>query len=306
MAQHFFVSRRAFHKGQFTNNFSKSSRYYQFDDGTDYQTTLGKFADPAAWAKAVVQKANARGGDVVIFVHGYNTGQGDMVDRMLKIDKGLKASGYPCVVVGFDWPSDGTAIFGSSDKDKNVLLAYKRDRADAKRSAQVFMPDVLSLLLDKLSNRQRINIIAHSMGAYLVTRSFERSSAVFGANWSIDEAAFIAADTDQDEMEDLNSYATDIVKKTKRFTNFFSGYDDTLKIGQGFVNGGRRRLGEAGLPSLAHPELFDVDCGSLYKRKYGTLFDLKRSHTWYFDDPEFYKDLGNTLGGKSSALRRVL
>ena len=71
---------------------------------------------PDSWAKEVMAAAKtgtnaANGaiqGDIVIYVHGFNTPTNTMLERHRLIRKGLEGQGYKGTVVSFDWPSAST------------------------------------------------------------------------------------------------------------------------------------------------------------------------------------------------------
>ena len=87
----------------------------------------GSIVKQAKWLDLVRQE----GGDsaVLIYVHGFNTSQKDMLDRLGKIEGNLRANGYQGAVVAFDWPSDGS------------VHTYDSDRSDAKAVAPHLVGD---------------------------------------------------------------------------------------------------------------------------------------------------------------------
>ena len=74
-------------------------------------------------------------GDIVIYVHGFNTPQSEMLRRTDKIEQGVKAHGFRGAVVAYDWPSDGSAI------------NYQSDRRDAKKTAAALVRDGIAPLM---------------------------------------------------------------------------------------------------------------------------------------------------------------
>jgi esterase/lipase superfamily enzyme len=89
----FLISRRAYDasKKTFTNERASVTRFLEAT------TSGGKTLKHDAWLSRV--KSNAGGGDVLIFVHGFNTSQKELLTRTTKIEKGVKAAGFKGAVV---------------------------------------------------------------------------------------------------------------------------------------------------------------------------------------------------------------
>ncbi|MEM9437231.1 MAG: alpha/beta fold hydrolase [Pseudomonadota bacterium] len=301
---HYFFSRRARHKKRFTHNPSTTTRYCRVDSFATVDT-VALFTHAHQWVDSVMAQAN--GGDILCFVHGYNTEHPEMIERLEKIKKGLKATGrFNGTVIGYDWPSDGRTLLALATPDKQKRLSYNADREESKRASPFLISEGLAMFLDRLGPGQRLHVLGHSMGARVVTRGLERSSDVFGIDWRLGEMVFTAADIDAAEMERGNSYALTVERRSDRVTNYHSLFDDTLDLGKQFVNGGRDRLGRAGLPLLRTDHLHDVNCTDFYSDNYRTFADIVKSHTWYFDDDAFYADLVKVLTGRAQTKERAL
>ncbi len=118
--------------------------------------------------KACVWSADARvssreRGDILIYVHGYNNAQQDVLDRHDQLLGELKQHGYKGAMVTFDWPSEDMAI------------NYLEDRHDAKHTAMQLVTDGIRLLSEKQTPDCAINIhlLGHSTGAYLIREAFD-------------------------------------------------------------------------------------------------------------------------------------
>jgi esterase/lipase superfamily enzyme len=239
----------------------------------------------------VAQEAGASR-DVVIFVHGFNTDQSEMLARMAKIEAGLKGQGYPGAVIGFDWPSDG------------AVLAYGRDRADAKRVARYLVLDGIALLL-AVRPRLNLHLLAHSMGAYVILRGFsDIGDNVAGAGtWKLGQAVWCSADVYRDWMADGAWGRLVMDRRVTRLTNFYSRADEVLNLSGTFLNFGRRRAGRDGLPNAIPSSLVDVYSTAQYQDKVDLtgVSDFEQtllSHAWWFDDEGFYRDVALTLAGR--------
>ena len=61
------------------------------------------------------------------------------------------------------------------------------------------------------------------------------------------------------------------------------------------------RVGRVGLPADAPQKAVNVDCSDHFHRTYGasdlTPAFAAKSHSWYFSDAQFLKDLSTTLRG---------
>ena len=113
------------------------------------------YADVAAFARAL-QREQVPGGDVLVYVHGYNNTLEDAAFRLAQIrhDFGLTD---PAVL--FAWPSAGDARGYIYDRD-SVLFA--RDGFE----------DLIREL--RAHGQRRIFILAHSMGGYLTMETLRQ------------------------------------------------------------------------------------------------------------------------------------
>lgn len=285
-AMAFFFSRRRYNSatGKFTRARSKDTKYAE----TFADSGQNEIVNRTEWLNRIV----AAGGDqgVVLFVHGFNTLQSDMLERMAKIEAGLSKNNYGGVVVGFDWPSEGRPS------------AYDPDLEDVEAVAHSLVEDAIFPLLS-LSPRPKVHILAHSMGAHLTAFGFGQfgNGAGPGTRWGVDQVCFASADMASEAMDRGNQTALVLEYRSRRLTNYHSRDDDILKWSRR-INGRKDRLGRAGLPAEISVEHFDVDCAARYRSfarpiDDGAIF----SHRWWFeDDDRFYKDLALTLKGRAA------
>lgn len=283
-----FFSRRAYNAQtkKFTNNRSTITRYVALEaQAPGGGGWTGGIIDQGDWLQKVKDAGAANG--VLVFVHGFNTAQADMLRRLDKIEKGLRAEGFAGAVVAFDWPSDGS------------VLNYNSDKTDAKHVAPSLVLDALVPIME-MSGRPKTSLLAHSMGAYLTLRAFsdfgDSAMSVSGA-WKLDQVCFASADADAAWLEKGAWGALVLRHRARRFTNYYSGRDGVLELSKG-INGGRKRLGRSGMPQLVTSGQFDVYCNEQYLRDVPDADQTMRySHTWWFDNPGFYDDLNRTLRG---------
>ncbi|WP_370229638.1 alpha/beta fold hydrolase [Cognatishimia sp.] len=231
-------------------------------------------------------------GNILIFVHGFNTDQWDMLERHRLIRKGLQKRGYVGTVVSFDWPSDGTA------------LGYVSDRRDARRAADYLFKHGIT----RLSAMQRedcefnIHVLAHSMGSFLVREAFDYADddhKTAQKSWNVSQVALVAADISAKSMRGGSPKTSSLLRHATRVTNYFSPLDEILSISEVKRIGVSRRLGRVGLPSEHSEKVYDVYCGQFYKdHKDSFESGVSTSHRWYFEADRFYEDLNHTLSGK--------
>ncbi|MBF9059282.1 alpha/beta fold hydrolase [Rhodobacterales bacterium HKCCSP123] len=284
-----FITRRSYNASdrRFTHNRATVTRYVSAPEGVSPDGD--HIVDRATWLAQV--QAAAPGGDVLIYVHGFNTEQSEMLERRRNIELGLAAEGWTGLVIAYDWPSDGT------------YWGYGSDRADAKHTAPYLVTDAIGPLKN-LRPQPRVHLICHSMGAYLTLRGFAGvgdSGAPGTTPWAVDEVAFVSADADKPWMETGAWGALVMERRSARLTNYYSTFDRVLSLAEGIVHG-EERAGRDGLPVAIPAPFHDVYCGAQYDDKVPPSGKtLRGSHTWYFDDTGFYRDLAATLQGADPA-----
>jgi esterase/lipase superfamily enzyme len=243
-----------------------------------------------AWMKKVRAASGAssdKKGNVVFFVHGYNTEVMDMERRHHDITKGLKKAGFKGAVIGFDWPSNGRT------------LEYVFDRLDARAAANHLM----SYGIRPFAERQEpdcdvnVHVLAHSMGAFLVREAFDYAdddNATAQTSWTMSQIALVAADISSKSMKDGSANSRSMIRRATRITNYFSKHDEVLSISEIKRVGVSRRLGRVGAPDARSEKVVNLDCSDLYKAS-PDLHGTTDSHRWYFESPRFYKDLTATF-----------
>lgn len=282
----FFFSRRRYNSAtrKFTRARSKDTKYAESSASSGQNEIISQ----TEWIERVIAAGGNKG--VVIYIHGYNTLQSDMLARMAKIEDGLAQNNFDGVVVGFDWPSEGRPT------------AYDPDLEDAEAVAHSLVEDAVFPLLS-LSSAPKVHIFAHSMGAHLTAFGFGQfgNGAGPGKKWSVDQVCFASADIASEVMDSGAQTALVLEYRSRRLTNYQNRDDDILKWARR-INGRKDRLGRAGLPDQISPEHFDVNCKARYRSFAKPIDDSDvYSHRWWFDDDErFYKDLAMTLKGRAA------
>ncbi|WP_256665168.1 alpha/beta hydrolase [Pseudomonas sp. SLFW] len=251
------------------------------------------------WMTAILEQAAPAKGtalDVVFFVHGYNTPSKEALTRQRLIERELRARNYPCMVVGFDWPSE------------SKTLLYLADRGKAQDSAALLVKrGIVPFMTFSLPECPiNVHVMAHSMGAFVVREAFRsvdkmRDSGLAN-DWRIGQMVLFGADISSSCFALGNSDMIPTFSHCGRLTNYFSGYDEALAVSNAKNIDTSSRVGRVGMPedTPADDKALDVDCGPRYlavkKRKFEVIDGLV-SHSWYLEDANWYDDLAYTLQG---------
>lgn len=281
-----YTSRSKSASGTFTNN-PGVTRYLMLPSKKK-GAKKGQIVAKAKWINAVL--GTAKGDDILIYVHGFNTTHNDMLRRHRKIRKGLRKQGYLGAVISFDWPSNG-------DPD-----AYGEDLADAQEvCAQMVLDGIVLLMTERPAIK--IHILAHSMGSLVVRHGFTKTAKVkIGnkQNWQIEQVLLVAADIDARSFTAGNSKYKSLVARCAQLTNYYSWADSILDASNWLYWGGNHpRLGYEGAPDAAPSKAVDIYCQKHYiTNKDSYPVGIGKSHKWYFEDPFFYQDVSHVLAGK--------
>ena len=237
--------------------------------------------------------ALADGGDVLIFVHGYNNDAKVIRDRQLQLAKDLTAEQWRGVVISFDWPSNDST------------LNYLEDRKDAAKVAQELVNSgIRPLAANQLVGCQtNIHLLGHSTGAYVIMEAFaesEKDGSLFKNDWRIAQAAFIGGDVGSGSLAADSEWAAPMFKRIMRLTNYQNPFDHVLAASNAKRLGVAPRAGRVGLPEKPHPKSTNVDCGEYFSTldpKKQTFFGTF-AHSWHIGNRVFARDLALTLEGR--------
>jgi esterase/lipase superfamily enzyme len=229
--------------------------------------------------------------DIIVFIHGYNNEDNDVLLRHRELRKGFEKTGFKGDFITFAWPSD------------NKTLLYLEDRHDAKVTAIELVNSCIKLLAKQQGKNCTINVhlIAHSTGAYIVHEAFidaETTKATAEVNWNVSQILFISGDVSSDAMSTDRAEA--VYRHCNRLTNYFNPYDSVLAISNVKRVGAKNRVGRIGVPPDSPEKAVDVNCGAYYntnkdkiKVKVGA-----HSHSWYFYSDLWYRDAFETIKGE--------
>lgn len=220
------------------------------------------------FSSALTADIAARGGRVMIFIHGYNTSFDSAVYRATQI---AHDSGYPGTPVLFSWASGG--------KTKDYV--YDKESASVAR-------DQLEVTLRLLaqSGARRIDVVAHSMGTW-VTMEALRQLALTGdrdLGGKLGDVVLASPDIDVDVFKSqMRRYG----KPNRPFFLLLSNDDRALKLSS--ILAGNKRVGDFGDPALL-AELGVVAVDLSHEKSGDSL-----NHTKFADNPALVKLLGQRL-----------
>lgn len=250
----------------------------------------------AAWKNSDGQDR----GDILFVVHGYNNSEMEVIDRHRRLRDDLLMLGFKGVVVSFDWTSGDKA------------LAYISDRHKAKITALSLVTDGIAFLSNKQTPSCTINVhvLGHSMGAFVIRESFDDAddTQLDNGAWSVSQVVLASGDVSANSMATDDSGAESIYRHCVRLTNYSSRHDEALDISNAKRLGIAPRVGRIGLPKNIPYSAVNVDCTKYYEdlTNPGSLilitdqphnFQGMKSHSWYFGNAMFARDLFDVLIG---------
>lgn len=242
--------------------------------------------------------ANRERGDILIFIHGYNNSQGEVMQRHDRLTADLAVAGFKGAVLSFDWPSEA------------IALNYLEDRHDAKLTAMQLVSDGVKVLAAEQGPDCSINVhlLAHSTGAYVVREAFDDAddSRLDNNAWAVSQVAFIGGDISSASLAEGNSSTDSLYRHCARLTNYSNLYDSVLKLSNAKRLGVAPRVGRVGLPSDAPRKAVNVDCSAYFDRlckdpAVQATDQIERigsfEHSWHIGNRVFTRDLFEVLRG---------
>ncbi len=194
--------------------------------------------------KELRKKMRKKSLDSLIFIHGFNVSFKGAIESAAKLsDRFSQLSGntYQPNMFVFSWPSNGK------------LLDYGDDRHDAKASGYAFarglakLSEFLKESAGKKNCHQKINLIAHSMGNYVLRHTLQEAQAIHGDSLLqrlFDNIVLTAADEDNDAFEETHKLAR-LPELSKSITIYYNTEDRALDISD-ITKGNPERLGSSG------------------------------------------------------------
>ncbi|MYF71275.1 MAG: alpha/beta hydrolase [Proteobacteria bacterium] len=231
--------------------------------------------------------------DTVVFIHGYNVSFHQALTSAARLKQKLSEGqgGMHLNMVLFSWPSDGSMM---------PYVAYANDRQDALASGPAFARGLLKLAdflrgaTPEQSCDQRIHLIAHSMGNYVLRHTVQHYIAQSQGRPArlFDQVLLMAADEDDDAFEHDNKLKP-LPRLAKRVYVYFNSKDRAMAVSDK-TKGNPDRLGDDGprVPRGVPGKVSLIDCTPVV----GGLVE----HSYYLDTPIVVTDMQSVLAGTPS------
>lgn len=229
-------------------------------------------------------------GDVLIYIHGFNTSQATVLERHRLVRNGLESLGFQGAVISFDWPSADSA------------LNYLDDRTDAKLTALRLVSDAIGPLSRYIQQGCEISthILAHSMGAYVLREALDDADdrrEIAATGWTLNQVMICSGDVSADSMG-TTAKSSSLYRRSVRLTNYQNPFDSVLSISNVKRVGVSPRVGRIGLPQSAPAKGVNVDVGLYYETFRSEFVGSFPEHNFYFQSPQFLKDVYLTMLGE--------
>ncbi len=215
--------------------------------------------------------------NVLVYIHGFNTGFDDAARRAAQLGFDLQVPG---ITVLYSWPSRGS------------LSGYAADLS-AIEASEAQIADFL-IAVSALADRGKVHIIAHSMGNRGLLRALHRATtqAALRAGTRFGQIFLSAPDISTDVFRQLASVYPQMAERT---TLYVADQDKALAAIEWLTEGGR--VGGAP-PVLVLPGIDTV------RVRGSSLFRL--GHSYYAEEPDVLRDIRAQLyWGESPERRRA-
>jgi hypothetical protein len=253
------------------------------------------------WLAAILATFTSSGpgpaqGDALFLIHGFNVDSSAAATWSDTVADGLArhGGGYRPTLVSFDWPAAGTAFAYLPDLDTAAKTAIDLVNAAVRPLLKAQTPDC----------KVRVNALAHSMGAFVLRAALGHADDgdATGADWMLGQLVMVSGDVEASAFASGDKDTQSMMGHAYRLTNYFNRYDEALLISNAKRAGVEDRVGRIGLPPGAPASTVNVDCSLRYEAipnpdPLNPIKTAEFSHSWYFSDVNFYRDLAQTLRG---------
>lgn len=239
-----------------------------------FVTVSNQTESKAAFLRSVEERVPASG-EVIVFVHGYNTAHEEAIFRLGQL---VADAGVQNLPIAFTWPSRGE------------LKDYVTDR-ESSLAARNRLEELLEML-SRSPKIKGINVMAHSMGGMLLMETLVQAKLKGNGEFGGKLDAVVLASPDIDVDVFLSQF--EIIGKRARPTIILVSRDDkALRISRR-IAGDVVRVGAA---SATDPRSVAAI------KKYGfTVIDLtdtqtgdSTNHTKFAHSPKFLQAMGATI-----------
>ncbi|MBY0613605.1 MAG: alpha/beta fold hydrolase [Beijerinckiaceae bacterium] len=233
--------------------------------------------------EGIAAAAKRGGGEVTLFVHGFNTNYEEAVFRLAQIGSDAGAQG---AVVLFAWPSRGRVLDYLADRES---ATYSRDRLEAVLHEIARQPAV-----------RRINVLAHSMGAFLTMETLRQAKFKGDGEFSGKLNAVVLAAPDID-LDVFRSQLDAIGRRPRPTVLLISGDDQALAFSR-LLSGDVDRVG---LVDTSSPE-----ARAEIEKRGLVVIDLTNvkaddatNHAKFADVPTTVRFIGMLIGDRRASLQ---
>ena len=271
----------------------------------DFDPALANFADVASVTGAtmaqMVKEAQAMATAshvpmIVVFIHGFNNDPDAALASTSLAGLGLAANDVKPLMICFDWASN------------HEVWQYLTDEGDAVRTVPAVMKmlDFLHTYRDPANCPVNVNVIAHSMGSFVLMQSLKAFAGRLGNPAFLpylNEVLLVAADIDSNALS-AGGPGAGITCLSRRVTVYYSRWDNTLAVSRWAKHFGTARLGRNGPGGFASlpRNVAAVDCTDVVQpvAKPQDIVDvniqaLLEVHSSYWRDAQWDMDAARTL-----------
>lgn len=231
--------------------------------------------------------------DLLLLLHGYACTFPGALSNAAELKNAYSTRAVPLETAVFSWPANGETV---------PWISYASDRDDARSSAKA-VARALRRIMDYLQGlprdewcNQRVHLVAHSMGNYVLRNALQAMISDFGSRTLprlFDTIFLMAADEDADAFETDRKLAR-LPELAQSIQVYFAANDRALTISDK-TKANPDRLGSTGprvLTSLPHKVTL-VDCAPVSTTS--GLTDA--NHQYYRRRPEVIRDVQQVLAG---------
>jgi len=232
----------------------------------------------------------SEGTDTIVFIHGYNVSFKDAMKAAARIAENFAHlnGGKGVNVLTYSWPSNGRTT---------PFLAYASDRRDAAASGPGFgrgflkLRDFLISLTQDEICCQRVHLIAHSMGNFVLRHALQQIRRESAAEFPriFDQILLMAADEDDDAFE--HDHKLRLLPRIARHVNVYFNREDTAIFISDTTKNNPDRLGDDGprTPFMVPAKVSQIDCTRVVS---GVT-----EHSYYNNEPVVIRDMSQVLEG---------
>jgi esterase/lipase superfamily enzyme len=243
--------------------------------------------------------------DTVILLHGFNVsfkdglrGAAELERELTRANAADKGDPLKLNMVLFSWPSDASLLLTSAS-NAQTAIAYKNDRLDASASGVAFaraflkLADYLNAVASEQKCEQRLHLVAHSMGNYVLRHALQEVRAQVGERLPrlFDQTLLMAADEDDDSFE--FDYKLMYLPRLTRRTNVYFNRNDIALWASDTFKGNPSRLGTDGPlhPREVPRNVYPIDCTQVVAES----SKGSKEHGYYINVPRVVTDMRRVL-----------